>query len=301
MQDVVNALSQSGFLRSYSKAEVNYLLNTYLEHEYAAPAELLAVAALHEGDEYSGPDVLFPRGYDGVTRFLAKDLDIRLNHYVTGVDYSNRKVQIATADGQTLVADRVIVTVPLGVLKQGVIRFEPKLPSPKRKAIEALGMGVLNKLYLGFPRVFWDADVELIGHASRKKGRWCAWLNLAKYTKRPVLLGFNAGRYGEEIESMSNDEVAAEAMRVLRTIYGKNTPSPTFVLATRWKRDPFSFGSYSYLKVGAKPEMRKTLAAPVAGKLFFAGEATDSNYPATVHGAFLSGRREAKRVGQSLK
>ena len=65
---------------------------------------------------------------------------------------------------------------------------------------------------------------------------------------------------------------------------------------TRWSTDPFARGSYSYPAVGGKPEDRQTLAAPVADRLFFAGEATNAVKYATVHGAYASGQRAAKEL-----
>ena len=67
-------------------------------------------------------------------------------------------------------------------------------------------------------------------------------------------------------------------------------------VGTRWGDDPYSFGSYSYLPPGATGDHRLTLAAPVDHRLFFAGEATEVQYPATVHGAIISGRRAAGEV-----
>ena len=61
---------------------------------------------------------------------------------------------------------------------------------------------------------------------------------------------------------------------------------------TRWAADPLAGGSYSFLRVGALRDDYDRLAAPVAGKLFFAGEATERHHSATVHGAYLSGVRE---------
>src|SRR5688572_20933263 len=73
-------------------------------------------------------------------------------------------------------------------------------------------------------------------------------------------------------------------------------PEPDGWLVTRWAADPFALGSYSFLPPGATPDDRKALAAPVGDRLFFAGEATSVEYPATVHGAYLSGRRAAAEV-----
>ena len=109
---------------------------------------------------------------------------------------------------------------------------------------------------------------------------------------------FNAGVYGRAIEGQSDEEITAAAMTVLRTIYGDDIPQPTATRITRWAADPFAGGSYSYAAVGSTPDDRAALAAPVANRLFFAGEATSLDYPATVHGAYLAGLRVARELLQ---
>jgi monoamine oxidase len=85
-------------------------------------------------------------------------------------------------------------------------------------------------------------------------------------------------------------------MATLRRIYGSAIPEPVGYQISRWASDPFALGSYSYLPIGATPKMRDSLAASVNRTLFFAGEATHRQYPATVHGAYLSGLRAAQEV-----
>lgn len=114
-----------------------------------------------------------------------------------------------------------MVTLPLGVLQAGTVAFDPPLPTDKATAIERLGMGLLDKVYLRFPEVFWDAEADAIGWASPDAdGRWAEWLNVAKFTGEPVLLGFNAAGSAEQLEVMGDEDVVADAMAVLRTIYG---------------------------------------------------------------------------------
>lgn len=78
--------------------------------------------------------------------------------------------------------------------------------------------------------------------------------------------------------------------------FSGGVPAPTGALITRWRRDPFARGSYSYLAAGATPTDRTALRADVDGRLFFAGEATSRDYPSTVHGALLEGRAAAERI-----
>jgi len=199
-------------------------------------------------------------------------------------------------NGRLMSAAHGVKPLRLGVLKAGTVAFTPPLPAAKQKAIQRLGMGVLNKLYLRFPRRFWDADAELINYIPAQHGRWAESLNMAYYTDAPVLLCFNAGIYGTATEALSDAEVVAAAMTSLRTIYGADIPAPTAHLRTRWAADPYARGSYSFAAVGSSPADRDALAAPVGGRLFFAGEATYRDYPSTVHGAYLSGRRAAANI-----
>lgn len=73
-------------------------------------------------------------------------------------------------------------------------------------------------------------------------------------------------------------------------------PKPTGFAVSAWSTDPFALGSYSFLKVGSSSADREALAAPIADRIFFAGEAADVDYPSTVQGAIFSGRRAADAV-----
>ena len=167
--------------------------------------------------------------------------------------------------------------------------------------VSGFGFGVLNKVYLKFPQVFWQADSHLLNYISVEKGHWCEWLNLAALLGEPVLLAFNAGTYGLEIEALTDAQIVEAAMVTLRTIYGNPVPDPESWLVTRWGSDPFTHGSYSSLRPGSEPQMYDDLAAPLNNRLFFAGEATHRVHPATVHGAHLSGLRAADQVDKSWK
>lgn len=275
--------------------ELNYAIHAVIEEEYATNASDLSLFNWDQDQEFGGQSVIFPRGYGQIADALARGMDIRLNQRVKRIEYSNPGVRIET-DQSTLAAERVIVTLPLGVLKRGTITFSPALPEAKIKAISRLGMGVLNKVFLRFPRVFWPKDRDMFGVVSERKGEWAEWVDYYKYTGQPVLLGLNSGKHARDLEGLDDQAVVAAAMQVLRGIYGSSIPDPDGVVVTRWASDPFSLGAYSSIPPGANGKDYDTLAEPVGDRVFFAGEATSRSYPATVHGAFLSGEREAKRI-----
>jgi polyamine oxidase len=65
---------------------------------------------------------------------------------VTHVSYGDNGVTVTTSSGQQFQSDRVIITVPLSLLKQRRIEFSPELPAWKLKAIDTLGVGMLEKV-----------------------------------------------------------------------------------------------------------------------------------------------------------
>ncbi|MEE4661642.1 MAG: NAD(P)/FAD-dependent oxidoreductase [Halieaceae bacterium] len=272
-----------------------FLLTTVLEEEYAASVDDLAAAALEEGRDMRGADAILKDAYASLLKTLLQDLDVRLNCVVECIDYRNPSVTVSTST-HAYTAKQVIVTAPLGVLKAGDIRFKPRLPTDHQRAIDALGMGLTNKLFLEFPEVFWDASIQVVGYQNSQRGRWMSWYDYSAVTGAPILLGFCTAQGAKEVEALDDDATVADAMAVLRRIYGNSVPAPESWVITRWGQDPFSRGAYSYLKAGAKSSQRKTLASPLAGRLLLAGEHTDRRYPATTHGAWRAGSKAAKRV-----
>lgn len=125
----------------------------------------------------------------------------------------------------------------------------------------------------------------------------------------PVLLALVAGMAANIVESVTDDIIIGRCMSVLKNIFGNTSvPQPKETVVTRWRSDQWARGSYSYVSVGSSGSDYDLLAAPVIPpsnstketeeipRLFFAGEHTIRNYPATVHGAYLSGLREAGRI-----
>ena len=82
----------------------------------------------------------------------------------------------------------------------------------------------------------------------------------------------------------------------LKAIYGTNIPNPTQFLRTKWGKNKYAYGSYSFATNGTTSADFDTMANTVGGKLFFAGEHTNRSYRGTAHGAYLSGIREADKI-----
>ncbi len=275
------------------------------EHRWALQSELVLAAGdeldelswAYTGDEegYEGPDTRIVGGYVQVVELLAAGLDVRLETPVTHIEIGDLGVSVTTADGEVFEGARVIVTVPLGVLRAGYIGFSPPLPTSKQAAIDGLAMGALDKVCLRFPTVFWDEATHVFGHITGEL-LLPEWLNGVPALGEPILIGASGGDAARALGELSDDELTELAMASLRAIFGDDIPDPTAVVRTRWWSDPWSLGSYSHVPPGSSSALYADLAQPVGDRLFFAGEATISDHRASVHGALASGVREADRV-----
>ena len=273
---------------------LNHLINSTLEQEYGGSASELSAWNGDAGKLFDGEDVIFPGGFSQVITGMAEGLDIRLSHPVAALQPG----RVTLADGQTFEADRILVTVPLGVLQSGKISFGKPLDAQRTKAIESLRMGLLNKCWLRFDKVAWPDDADWIEWLAPRPGEWAEWLSLARVLKAPVLLGFNAADAARALEPLSDDETVAEATEALRAMFGSDFPAPVGAQISRWAQDPHALGAYSFNAVGTSGKTRAALAGPDwDGALWFAGEACEPDYFGTTHGAVLSGRAVAEAMG----
>jgi monoamine oxidase len=120
----------------------------------------------------------------------------------------------ASGTGESLSADRVIVTVPLGVLKNAAIEFSPALPFAHRGAIAALGMGVVDKVWLRFDVPFWDTAARLWTIVG-EDADFAVWINMMPLTGEPVLLGLIAAENAIRLSELDDDAFLAAALAAL--------------------------------------------------------------------------------------
>lgn len=278
-----------------------------LEYANAGCLSELSAAYWDQDDPYEmGGDHCFLAGGNcGIIRSLCKGVPIFYGKTVQTIRYGNEGVEVVAGD-QVFQADIVLCTVPLGILKKGAIKFEPELPQRKLAAIHRLGFGLLNKVAMLFPYVFWGEDLDTFGclrEQSHKRGEFFLFYSYHTVSGGPILVALVAGEAAHSFECSDPSSSLHCVLDILRGIYGPkgiNVPDPIQSICTRWGNDPFSYGSYSHVRVQSSGSDYDILAENV-GRLFFAGEATTRQYPATMHGAYLSGLREAARILRTTK
>lgn len=281
----------------------------HLEYGCAASLQQVSLPYWNQDDIYGGfggAHCMIKGGYGAIVDSLRDGLHIHLNHTVTDIcyhqqeDQSQNKVKVSTENGKEFTGDAVLITVPLGCLKAQTIKFSPSLPEWKYSSIQRLGFGVLNKVILEFPQVFWDDSVDYFGATAEETDQrgWCfMFWNVKKTVNAPVLIALVVGKAAINGQDLGPSDHVNHALEVLRKLFGDGVVcDPVASVVTDWGRDPYSYGAYSYVAVGASGEDYDTLGRPVNNCLFFAGEATCKEHPDTVGGAMMSGLREAVRI-----
>lgn len=209
--------------RKMSNAELPDWLDNIasVQHSLGADGNDVNGSAYGSDSDYGGDEVILPGGYDQLLSAVPDSLDIRYTHVLKHVETTGHGVLLRDTKGREARFDAVILTIPLGVLKQGSISFSPPLPGWKTEAIARIGMGLLDKVYLRYDEVFWDNDVTWIitPENGLPKGQFNQWLNLYRYTSQPVIMAFNGAQPARDLSLQSDAEIIDTAEQTLTKAY----------------------------------------------------------------------------------
>ena len=259
---------------------------------YINGCELDSVSIL-DMDAYEDTDLNWRvrRGYGALIAVYGEPCTVVKNCNVTQIDHSGKRIRLNTSQG-TLEADKVIVTVPTSLIADEAIRFSPALPT-KVDAARGLPLGVDDKVMLALD------EPEAFPKEGNLRGATMPTA-MGTYHLRPFgqpcIEGFFGGRFARELEQSGAGAFAAQSIDEIASLLGNGIRRKLRPLAeSRWALDPFARGAYSHALPGHAGD-RAILAAPVDGRIFFAGEATSPNFFSTAHGARDSGERAAREV-----
>jgi monoamine oxidase len=259
---------------------------------YVNGCELDQVSILDmDAYEDTGVNWRVRRGYGALMAVYGAPCPVALNTQVTRIDHSGTLLRIETSQG-TLSAGKAIVTVPTNLIANEAVRFVPALPA-KVAAARGLPLGLADKVMLALEQP--DAlpkDGNLRGATMRTA---MGTFHLRPFGQ-PCIEGFFGGRFAQALEEAGEGALAAQAIDEVVALLGSDFRRQlTPLAASRWAHDPFAHGSYSHALPG-HADARAVLAAPIDGRLFFAGEATSPNFFSTAHGARDSGEQAAAEV-----
>ena len=295
----------------------------FVEGYHAAELDKISAVSLALTDdevagESSNHQFRLVLGYDSVIRTIfdacnAEKLTLRLSTEVQRVEWKKGSVAVhcsgVTGNEEAFSAKRAVVSLPIGVLRAGSVRFLPELRA-KRNAIDLIESGHIFKVVLTFREELWDE--ELLKRRSSNedvaaKGLQFVhdhdadvptWWTQAPL-RAPVITGWAGGAKAKRLLGEPRETALERALDALSSVLDLPRKALEQQLDAwhlhDWSADPFSRGAYSYVTVGGTTA-QKRLAATVEDTLFFAGEATEPDQTGTVAGAVASGERVAKGI-----
>lgn len=296
-------------------AETRQLALDFVEGFHAADPDRVSVHWLihtTQAEEAIDGETSFRvrHGYNLLINSVTETLDdqrckVLLKRPVSEVLWESGRVRISSA-GSEFIAPCTVITLPLGVLKSGDVRFIPELPETKNAAMASLAMGPVIRVSLSFRSRFWEAAPEMrdLSFLFTDDPDFPTWWT-SNPLSYPILTGWAAGRHAQGLVGKSNGELMRAALDSLAGILELEQTELRSHLECGfvhdWQTDSCSQGAYSYIVkngMGAP----QALAEPIKGTLFFAGEATNiEGHNGTVHGALGSGKRVAHEVLASLQ
>jgi monoamine oxidase len=255
----------------------------------ADPAQVSARDIADEWQTALGSSQMRPQGgYGPLLEFLARDLSIRLRTVVREIRWQRGAVRVAGVR-----ARQAIVTLPLGVLQSGTVRFMPELKE-KNSSLAKLASGPVIRVAMRFREPFWEERCPKVAFFHSPEAPFPTfWTPLPMHA--PLLTAWAGGPKAARLTGLSQRDLLGQALASIRSVFGR-IPQPEAYYVQDWEADPFARGGYSYVKVNGH-RARQALAEPIEQTLFFAGEATNTQGEAgTVAGALQSGIRAAREI-----
>jgi monoamine oxidase len=287
-------------------ADLHKKVKGFVEGYDAAEMGRVSAIALREEWEHSDDEHQYHirGGYSGLMYHLEDEVkkrggSILLSSAVREVHWSAGKVKVITEEGRELEGDRVIITIPLGVLQKGAVTFVPPLPD-HTNAFTQIGFGGVIKFFFEFHNPFWEQvsrplkDLAFV-FSDAAIPTW--WSQLPDRT--PMLTGWLGG---PATSQMSSDPEVLFEKAVLSLQYIFNCSSAEVKSQIKewqianWVEDPFAMGAYAYPTIETQ-RAREFLAAPIKNTIYFAGEALYKGAAmGTVEAALVSGKEVASQL-----
>jgi polyamine oxidase len=255
--------------------------NLRIEQWYSIPLETLSLK--NYGYQIRQPDFIFTSSSLDLFHSLitTQSPNITYEMPVTQIQ-SEGGVIIQTSTGETIEADAVIVTVPLGVLQSGSIKFVPELPSEKLKTIsEELVMGKSDRVAMAFSSCFWEDKIENLAliDSDAKMAMYNRITNYKPVSGENILVFSQAGKVTAQVEDLTDEQVRDLILSHLKLMYPDADIQLVGYHVTRWAQDAFTQGSYSFVSQGYGFDAYDRMAEPVHQNIFFAGEHTSRSSP----------------------
>ena len=316
---VENLINYSGGASTVAQAasglssRVEKLINSQIGNRYGSSRATLGIGGVAEAlraREHDNKQLVVktnPMQDFLIFRFDSVRQLVQLNTQVTSIDATGEKIIITDANGGQLEANKVIVTVPLAILKKNVISFSPGLPGAMTTSMAKLGMDHSIRVLIDFKKNFWGDSMAHLWGGSAFPNCYSSGLGRSEFNQT-LSITIN-GPKAVELSDLGSDMInvilaeldsiyAGQATQFVRRAFDTNE---ILSIIKDWGKDEFIQGGISYPLPSATLADRENLGMVIQDKLFFAGEATDITGDAgTINGALASAERVAQQVVESI-
>lgn len=321
LENLKEDISISDFLKQFFIDEkyerLRKSLTSYVEGYYSGKAERTSAKAFLEEWMSEDEQQYQPAGgYGEMINYLAEScrkagVIIQLSAVVKEIIWQKGHAEVIDTEGKSLVASKVIVTVPLGVWlaaknSKGAIVYSPALRS-KAEAVKEMGFGDVIKVLIEFENIFWE-DNAIIQQTKTDTHRlhmvlsdmsiptW--WTQSPIHT--PLLTGWLSGPKAQEMKNDNDEQILLQSLNSLSHIFKIDSndlkKKMRWWKVFNWSNDPFTRGSYSYSTLHTA-KARTVVMEPVENTLFFAGEALyEGPEMGTVEAALISGLKVSSKI-----
>lgn len=289
------------------------LLNSQVGHFYGSSIDRIGVLGLSQAlqarlhDEKNLLVTANPWQDILISRFDEVQSLVQLNTVVKSINYTSDPIVITDSNGNEIQANKVIVTVPVSILKSGTIAFSPGLPESITSPLSRIGMDPCVRVVLDFKKNFWGEGTSFIWGGTSFPVCINAGISRSELFRTMSITAY--GAKAAELSAKGSDmvlDILSELDKIYAgqgTLYIRRDINTNQIISfiQDWTKEEFIKGGFSYPFPSATQEDRISLTKPVADKLFFAGEATDINGDAgNVNGALFSAERVAEDVIKSI-
>jgi monoamine oxidase len=311
-------ISVADFIKDYLKGdefeEARFTLKNYVEGYYAADTQKASTFSLREELTTSDDEQYRIEGsYAKLVDYLfqeckQKNVQFFLSQPVNEIKWKNDEVEVITPKGK-FTAQKALITVPVGVLQSGSIRFSPSIPEII-SAAKKLGFGPVIKTLLQFDEAFWTnkkftkgKDLHKLSFIFSKAVIPTWWTYYPKNVA--MLTGWSGGPHADEIKDLNDEEILLNALQSLSEIFSIDSTTLQRKLkgwhVANWVNDPFSCGGYSYEVVNGS-KIKQIIKQPIENTIYFAGEGLfDGPEIGTVEAALSTGRETAHQIIADFK
>jgi len=256
-----------------------------------------------------------PEGYGKLVDFITEECiklgcKFHFSNRVNRVEWKSNEATVFTDDGLKFNCNKVVITIPIGLLRDQInnqLIFLPPLEQ-KESALKKLGYGGVIKICMLFNNAFWKSgEISRTSHHDLKNlgfifsdatiPTW--WTQHPDET--PLLTGWVGGEAAKELALKGYDTILGSAIQSLAAIFILTYAEVESQLLSHkifdWVNDPFAGGAYSF-EVVEGMKLKEIMREPEADTLFFAGEGYhQGENSGTVEAALSEGFRVVRDIG----